>query len=145
VVEVSAELDRPPAAERPVPRGVLAVAGFASAGEHVGALLHVIAARVAAVHGEPARESLGELTADDLLARSPLQALEDDDDAFFAVNALLLRNPSVVNLLDGCAISLPCHDEGEWPVGLMLWAPALADERLLGVARAVEAALTARR
>jgi aspartyl-tRNA(Asn)/glutamyl-tRNA(Gln) amidotransferase subunit A len=75
----------------------------------------------------------------------PLQALEDDDDAFFAVNALLLRNPSVVNLLDGCAISLPCHDEGDWPVGLMLWAPALADERLLGVARAVEAALTARR
>jgi hypothetical protein len=74
VVEVSAELDRPPAAERPVPRGVLAVAGFASAGEHVGALLHVIAARVAAVHGEPARVSLGELTADDLLARSPLAA-----------------------------------------------------------------------
>jgi hypothetical protein len=74
VVEVSAELDRPPAAERPVPRGVLAVAGFASAGEHVGALLHVIAARVAAVHGEPARASLGEQTADDLLARSPLAA-----------------------------------------------------------------------
>jgi aspartyl-tRNA(Asn)/glutamyl-tRNA(Gln) amidotransferase subunit A len=71
----------------------------------------------------------------------PLPALEHDDDAFFAVNALLLRNPSVINLLDGCAISLPCHPEGDWPVGLMAWAPALADDRLLGAALTIEAAL----
>lgn len=71
----------------------------------------------------------------------PLAALESDDDAFFAANALLLRNPSVVNLLDGCAISLPCQAPGDWPVGLMAWAPALADDRLLGAALAIEAAL----
>jgi aspartyl-tRNA(Asn)/glutamyl-tRNA(Gln) amidotransferase subunit A len=71
----------------------------------------------------------------------PLPMLEHDDDAFFAANTLLLRNPSVVNLLDGCALSLPCHRAGDWPVGLMLWAPALADHRLLGVALAIEAAL----
>jgi aspartyl-tRNA(Asn)/glutamyl-tRNA(Gln) amidotransferase subunit A len=71
----------------------------------------------------------------------PMPALEHDDDAFFALNTLLLRNPSVVNLLDGCAISLPCHEPGGWPVGLMLWAPALADDRVLGAALAVEAAL----
>jgi aspartyl-tRNA(Asn)/glutamyl-tRNA(Gln) amidotransferase subunit A len=70
-----------------------------------------------------------------------LQMLEHDDDAFFATNTLLLRNPSAVNLLDGCAISLPCHRAGGWPVGLMLWAPALADDRLVGVALAIEAAL----
>ena len=29
--------------------------------------------------------------------------------SFFRVNALLLRNPSVVNMLDGCALSLPCQ------------------------------------
>jgi len=75
----------------------------------------------------------------------PLPALEHDDEAFFALNNLLLRNPSVVNLLDGCAISLPCQPEGGWPVGLMLWAPALADDRLLGVALTVEAALAAPR
>ena len=34
------------------------------------------------------------------------------DDAFFATNALLLRNPSAVNLLDGCALSLPCQAAG---------------------------------
>lgn len=71
----------------------------------------------------------------------PLEPLRHDDVLFFATNALLLRNPSVVNFLDGCAISLPCHLAGTLPVGLMLWAPALADERLLMAASAVEAAL----
>ena len=43
------------------------------------------------------------------------------DDAFFRVNALLLRNTSVVNMLDGCAVSIPCHLPDELPVGLMIW------------------------
>ncbi|MFL6692882.1 MAG: amidase [Ramlibacter sp.] len=47
------------------------------------------------------------------------------DDAFFRVNALLLRNTSVVNMLDGCAISLPCQAPGSLPVGLMLWHGAV--------------------
>ena len=70
-----------------------------------------------------------------------LQPLIDSDEAFFSANALLLRNPSLVNLLDGCALSLPCHRAGDWPVGLMVWAPALADDRVLGVALAIEQAL----
>jgi len=67
-----------------------------------------------------------------------LAPLLADDAAFFAVNALLLRNPSVVNLLDGCAISLPCHGEGDPPVGLMLWSGALRDDALLDAALAIE-------
>lgn len=63
------------------------------------------------------------------------------DELFFAANALLLRNPSVVNLLDGSALSLPCHRLGEWPVGLMVWGPALSDDRLLAIGAAVEATL----
>ena len=63
------------------------------------------------------------------------------DDAFFRVNGLLLRNPSVVNMLDGCALSLPCHVEGELPVGLMLWHGALHDDVLLNLGLQVEAAL----
>jgi amidase/aspartyl-tRNA(Asn)/glutamyl-tRNA(Gln) amidotransferase subunit A len=70
-----------------------------------------------------------------------LQPLLDSDDAFFATNALLLRNPSLVNLLDGCALSLPCQREGEWPVGLMVWGPALADDRVLAVSLMVERVL----
>jgi len=63
------------------------------------------------------------------------------DEAFFAANGLLLRNPSIVNLLDGCALSLPCHAEGELPVGLMLWAAAMCDDAVLDAGLAVEAAL----
>lgn len=65
------------------------------------------------------------------------------DAAFFRVNALLLRNPSAVNFLDGCALSLPCHAPGGWPVGLMVFAPALADARVLAIGAAIESALAA--
>ena len=63
------------------------------------------------------------------------------DDEFFRINALLLRNPSIVNMLDGCAISLPCHATGELPVGLMLWHAALRDDAVLAVALQAEQAL----
>jgi len=41
-------------------------------------------------------------------------------------------------MLDGCAISLPCHAPGEAPVGLMLWHAALHDDDLLSLAEQVE-------
>ena len=63
------------------------------------------------------------------------------DDEFFRVNALLLRNPSIVNMLDGCALSLPCHAAGQLPVGLMLWHAALHDDAVLAIALQVERAL----
>jgi aspartyl-tRNA(Asn)/glutamyl-tRNA(Gln) amidotransferase subunit A len=53
----------------------------------------------------------------------------------------VLRNPSVVNLLDGCAISLPCHAAGRAPVGLMLWHTGGHDDALLDAALAIEQAL----
>ena len=52
-------------------------------------------------------------------------------------NLLLLRNTSVGNFLDRCGISLPCHAAGELPVGFMLMGEAMADKRLLGIARSV--------
>ncbi len=64
------------------------------------------------------------------------------DDAFFLTNGQLLRNTSVVNLLDGCAISLPCHAAEELPVGLMLWHAALHDDAVLQLALAVEQTLS---
>jgi Asp-tRNA(Asn)/Glu-tRNA(Gln) amidotransferase A subunit family amidase len=63
------------------------------------------------------------------------------DEAFFRVNGLLLRNPSAVNMLDGCAISLPCHASGELPAGLMLWHGALHDDTVLNIALQAEAVL----
>ncbi|MBS0293951.1 MAG: amidase [Proteobacteria bacterium] len=60
------------------------------------------------------------------------------DAEFFRVNALLLRNTSVINVLDGCALSLPCHQAGELPMGLMVWHGALRDDAVLNVGRLIE-------
>ena len=67
-------------------------------------------------------------------------ALEDAarDAAFFRANGLLLRNTSIVNMLDGCALSLPCHTAGELPVGLMVWHAALHDDAVLNVGLRIE-------
>ncbi|MES2098601.1 MAG: amidase [Pseudomonadota bacterium] len=73
----------------------------------------------------------------------PIAPLIASDDAFFATNALLLRNPSLVNMLDGCALSLPCHADAEMPVGLMVWSGALRDDAVLDVSLTIEAALAA--
>ena len=71
----------------------------------------------------------------------PIASVLNDDAEFFRVNGLLLRNTAVVNMLDGCGISLPCHRPGELPVGLMLWHAALHDDTLLDAALQVEACL----
>ena len=75
-------------------------------------------------------------------ALAPLVA---SDPRFFAINAMLLRNPSLVNFLDGCALSLPCQAPGQMPVGLMVWGGPLADDAVLGVSLTVEATLAAHR
>lgn len=66
------------------------------------------------------------------------QPLLQDDEAFFKVNRLLLRNPSAINYMDGCAWSLPCHESGELPVGLMVSGLAGQDAHLARVALALE-------
>lgn len=76
-----------------------------------------------------------------------ISELRDDDTEFFRVNGLLLRNTAVVNMLDGCAISLPCYtpdqSHTQLPVGLMLWHAEMHDDTILDAALQVEAALTA--
>ena len=63
---------------------------------------------------------------------------EQRDAEFFRVNALLLRNPSAINTLDGCAITVPCHAPGELPVGLMAWNTAMHDDNILQLALLLE-------
>ncbi|MEJ8856419.1 amidase [Variovorax robiniae] len=63
------------------------------------------------------------------------------DDEFFRVNGLLLRNPSIINMLDGCAISIPCPVGASLPIGLMIWHAALHDDPVLAVAALAEQAL----
>lgn len=67
----------------------------------------------------------------------PFSAFESDTD-YVAINRALLRNTSLINLLDGCALTLPCHEVGGPPVGLSLAGPGGADPKILTVAQALE-------
>ncbi|MDR6874029.1 aspartyl-tRNA(Asn)/glutamyl-tRNA(Gln) amidotransferase subunit A [Bosea sp. BE125] len=64
-----------------------------------------------------------------------------EDAEYFRLNTLLLRNPSLGNFLDRCSISLPCHEPGQAPVGLMLTGETGSDHALFSIAAGVEAAL----
>ena len=61
-----------------------------------------------------------------------------DDKAFARSNILALRNCTLINMIDGCAISLPAHREGDIPVGLMLAGLAGADRRIFELAAGME-------
>jgi aspartyl-tRNA(Asn)/glutamyl-tRNA(Gln) amidotransferase subunit A len=61
-----------------------------------------------------------------------------DDKAFTKANLLALRNCTLINMMDGCAISLPAHRESEVPVGLMLAASGGSDRRIFELAAAIE-------
>ena len=66
---------------------------------------------------------------------APEIAALEKDEPYFATNRLMLRNAALVNFLDGCAITLPCHAAGSAPVGLSLVAAKNQDRRLLAFAR----------
>ena len=61
-----------------------------------------------------------------------------DDKAFTVANLRALRNCTLINMIDGCAISLPTHREGEVPVGLMLAAAGGSDRRIFELAARME-------
>ena len=77
------------------------------------------------------------------VAPSIADATRSDED-YFRWNARILRNNGLVNFLDGCAVSLPIHEPGTAPVGLMICGTAGSDRRLLAVAAAIERALPRR-
>jgi len=70
----------------------------------------------------------------------PIAAFAEDGE-YARLNLLLLRNTTVVNQLDGCAITLPIERPGEAPVGLTLAGNRCRDKTILAVASGVEALL----
>ena len=62
----------------------------------------------------------------------------ESDEAYGRANLLSLRNCTLINMMDGCAISLPIHKPGEAPVGLMLAASAGDDGHVLSMAALLE-------
>ncbi len=67
-----------------------------------------------------------------------IEPLIQDDQHYGKTNILVLRNCSVINFLDGCALSLPCHAPGEAPVGFMLASVGGQDQRVLSMGLAIE-------
>ena len=68
----------------------------------------------------------------------PIVMMEQDDAAFAQKNGMVLRNTSLFNFLDCCALSIPCHRAGEAPVGLMVIGMSGTDRRILQTGLAIE-------
>ena len=121
----------------------------------------IVSARILDGRDTLAADFLRQLRARDELRRKARMALEnvdflitpttpfaapildeiDRDDVYFPINGLCLRNTIAVNLLDLCAVSLPCgftHDG--LPIGLQLIGHPRDEARLLRLARAFEQA-----
>ena len=69
---------------------------------------------------------------------APLISAFDKDEDFTRLNMLMLRNPAVINFLDGCAISIPMTKLPHAPTGLMLACPSGEDARLFSIAMSLE-------
>lgn len=69
----------------------------------------------------------------------PSIAEMDDDKVFAKKNLMALRNCTLINMIDGCAISLPISRKDEAPVGLMLAAAGGSDRKIFELAAGVEA------
>jgi aspartyl-tRNA(Asn)/glutamyl-tRNA(Gln) amidotransferase subunit A len=65
-----------------------------------------------------------------------------EDSEYVMINARILRNTTVFNMLDCCALSLPCFQPGELPVGLMIIGPNGGDRRVLEIGQAIERVIT---
>lgn len=63
---------------------------------------------------------------------------EGDRDHYTTQNLLALRNTSIGNFLDTCALSMPVPSSGGEPVGLMLMGRPMGDGDLLAAGRTVE-------
>ena len=64
------------------------------------------------------------------------------DESYFRFNSRMLRNASLVNLFDGCALSIPCHSPGSAPVGLTIAGTPGQDSHVLALGLAAEKLLS---
>ncbi|WP_434777080.1 amidase [Neisseria sp. Ec49-e6-T10] len=70
-----------------------------------------------------------------------LAPLEQSEELFFATNALALRNTTVMNFLNGCALSLPCHSPNQLPVGLSVAGLYNHDQKIIHISKLIERCL----
>jgi aspartyl-tRNA(Asn)/glutamyl-tRNA(Gln) amidotransferase subunit A len=63
------------------------------------------------------------------------------EEAYNRINMLVLRNTLMINIVDGCSISLPMSQPAAPPTSLMISGPAMSDSRIFSIAAAVESAI----
>ena len=110
-------------------------------GRDIGAADYIESVRVRAALIRAMDTRLGDLDAL-VMPTTPIVAPRIDEVGtprdFMARNAMLLRNTTIVNFFDLCAVSLPLPRGSGLPTGLMLVARNGQDRRLLRIAAAVE-------
>ncbi len=72
----------------------------------------------------------------------PIEQFKGADDRLRDPHIIVIRNASIANLLDRCALTIPCHDAGEAPVGFMLMGETMTDKRLIGIGLSVESLIS---
>lgn len=104
-------------------------------------LAEMRAKRVAAIAGfARAASGFDGFIAPTLPTVAPLTADVEAD--FDRLNALMLRNPSAINFLDGCAATVPMHGDQKLATGLMIFGPGGWDWRIIALSLRFEAILS---
>ena len=71
----------------------------------------------------------------------PIADVVASEDLYAELNPLCLRNTTTGNFLDRCALTIPCHEPGDAPVGLMVMGETGGDRRLISAGLGIEAVL----
>jgi len=71
----------------------------------------------------------------------PIAQFQGSDEALRDPFIIVIRNASIANLLGRCALTVPCHEDGEAPVGFMLMGETMHDHRLMAIGLSVDALL----
>ena len=72
----------------------------------------------------------------------PIADFQGNDERLRDPHVIIIRNTCVANLLDRCALTIPCHERGTAPVGFTLMGENMADKRILAIGRSVEKLLS---
>ncbi|MDC0033663.1 amidase family protein, partial [Alphaproteobacteria bacterium] len=72
----------------------------------------------------------------------PISDFYGSDERLRDPHVIIIRNTCVANLLDRCALTIPCQEQGAAPVGFTLMGENMADKRILGIGRSVESLLS---
>jgi len=72
----------------------------------------------------------------------PIADFYGSDERLSDPHVIIIRNTCVANLLDRCALTIPCHEAGTAPVGFTLMGENMADKRILAIGLSIEKLLS---